>query len=353
MEQQPVPAGAPVLDETAFGRLFTDHVLIAHHAKGWDTPAIIPFPRLSIAPSCAALHYGQAIFEGLKAYAGTGGKVRIFRLRDHFERMNRSARRMCMPELPYEIFVDGIARLVDEDRSWVPSTPGHSLYLRPLLFATDECVGLRESEGYTFVVMCCPVGAYHRDSVSLYLSRDNIRSHEGGTGDAKTAGNYAAGLLAARRARALGYDDVLWVDARTRERLEECGTMNVFFVLDGVVVTPPAVGTILPGVTRDSVLHLLRASGARVEERPITVSEILGCHERGELDECFGTGTAASIKRVERIGTAERVLDFRARAGWSAGESADLSTVAGKLESRLRAIRSGSAEAPPGWIVEL
>lgn len=341
-----VPASHDELGPGSFGKVFVDRMLAAEFRAGaWSEARVVPYARAPMSPSTISLHYGQSVFEGMKAFRGVDGRTLLFRPGDHFRRMNRSARRMCMPELPREVFLGGIEALVGAVRDAIPDTPGHSLYLRPIYFAADECVGVRESERYSFFVLGCPVGAYHRGTISLHLSRDNVRSHEGGTGDIKTAGNYAACLQAGRRAREAGYDEVLWVDARTREHVEECGTMNVFFVLDGVVVTPPASGTILAGITRASVLELLRAEGASVAERPITIAELQRAHADGLLQECFGTGTAAAVKPVERIGVeGGGVLELppAARGG-----------VASRLGGRLEAIRTGRSPGPPGWIVDV
>lgn len=353
MTKEPVsapPTGERSLRPGTFGNSFVSRMVAARVRDGhWTSAEVVPYGRIDLAPSTIALHYGQSVFEGLKAFRGPAGRPLLFRPRDHFRRMNRSARRMCMPQIPEEVFLGGIRELVGAVRDEIPDGPGDSLYLRPVYFATEECVGVRESASHAFFVLGCPVGAYHRDSISLLLSRANVRSHEGGTGDVKTAGNYAACLRAAHAARDAGYDDVLWVDARTREHVEECGTMNAFFVLGERVVTPPTGGTILPGVTRASALEVLRAEGVAVEERPVRIDELVAAQRAGTLAECFGTGTAAAVKPVERIGVegeAELVLPAPTDRVLRGG-------VAAWLAERLGAIRTGRQSAPAGWIVEV
>lgn len=289
--------------DPGFGRLFSDHMLVADFSDGqWQDALIQPFASLSLAPSTSVLHYGQSVFEGMRAQTDRAGDVRLFRPSDHFVRMNRSADRMCMPAIPTELFLDGIRQLIHIDESWVPSKPDCALYVRPVYFSTDETLGVRISEKYRFAVISSPVQSYHKGPLGLWLSRDNVRSHMGGTGDIKTAGNYGASLHATHGAKERGFDEVIWVDGRDRSRVEECGTMNLFFVIQGTVVTPSLTGTILPGITRDTVLSILRGWSVPFEERRVTVSELLDRHMSGQLEECFGTGTAAGIVSVDRIG---------------------------------------------------
>jgi branched-chain amino acid aminotransferase len=296
-------------DNIPFGKVFSDHMLVADFVKGaWQTPEIMPFGPFPIAPSTTALHYGQSIFEGMKAYRNVHGRTVLFRVRDNFARMNRSAERMVMPHIPESIFVDGLKELIRLDAAWVPEKEGSSLYLRPLMYANDDYIGVRPSDSYRFVVLTCPVGQYYSEPVKLWVTRKYVRAAEGGTGEAKTAGNYAASYYAARQAQDKGYHNVLWLDGKDHRYVEECGTMNVFFVIDGVAVTPTLSGTILRGITRDSAITLLRDRNVPVEERRISIEEIQEAHAKGKLQECFGAGTAATISPVIEIGSDEGVL---------------------------------------------
>ena len=326
-----------------FGKVFSDHVLVAHHDQGkWTSPTLCSYARFGIAPSNAALHYGQSVFEGLKVYRGQDGTSLLFRPADHFRRLARSATRMAMPTVPREIFFDGIRDLVRADRSWIPAAAGHALYLRPLLFATDECIGVRESTTHSFVVMASPAPDRYRSSIALWLSRDNVRAFPGGTGNVKTSGNYGAALMASRHAKARGFDEVLWVDSGRRQFVEECGTMNVFFVIGSKVVTPEASGTILPGVTRASVLRLLEERGTEIELRRISVEELRAHHRTGKLRECFATGTASGVVRVARIGMKRLVMEL---------PEVENGGLAELLRGRLGAIHRGARPAPRGWVV--
>lgn len=328
-----------------FGRIFSDHMLIANYSDGkWQEPEILPYQKLEFAPSLCSIHYGQSIFEGLKAFRTQSGDINIFRPIDNFHRMNRSAYRMCMPEVSEDIFMGGMMELLRLDQNWIPSKEQGSLYIRPVYFATDEFVGIRPSDTYMFAIITCPVGGYYTKPVSLYVSRDFVRAAQGGTGSAKCAGNYAGALLPDKIAKSQGYDNILWLDAKEHTYVEECGTMNVFFVIDGTVITSPLSGTILPGINRDSVLQLLNDYDYKVEVRPISIYEIENAYDQGKLEEVFGAGTAASIASVNRVGWAGRDLMLPAMED---------QRISSWLRNKLTQIKMGAEADPHGWIVKL
>jgi branched-chain amino acid aminotransferase len=290
------------LNNLQFGRTFTDHMLVATYDEGaWQDVKIQPYGALAMSPSISALHYGQAVFEGMKAYKNAAGEALLFRPHANHARINQSAARLCMPPIPEEVFIDGLLELVRLDADWIPTQTGSALYLRPIYFASDESVGLRPSERYTFAVIACPVSSYYAEPVKLTVTRDYVRAFAGGTGAAKAAGNYAASLLADREAKARGFDNVLWLDGKEHRYIEECGTMNVFFTIDDMVVTPKLSGSILPGITRDSIIKLLPTLGVQVEERTIAIDEIAAAFRAGRLREAFGAGTAATIAQIASI----------------------------------------------------
>ncbi|NJN60871.1 MAG: branched-chain amino acid aminotransferase [Coleofasciculaceae cyanobacterium RL_1_1] len=290
------------LNNLQFGRTFTDHMLVATYDEGaWQDVKIQPYGALAMSPSISALHYGQAVFEGMKAYKNAAGEALLFRPHANHARINQSAARLCMPPIPDEVFIDGLLELVRLDADWIPTRAGSALYLRPIYFASDESVGLRPSERYTFAVIACPVNSYYAEPVKLTVTRDYVRAFAGGTGAAKAAGNYAASLLADREAKARGFDNVLWLDGKEQRYIEECGTMNVFFTIDDVVVTPKLSGSILPGITRDSIIKLLPTLGVKVEERTIAIDELAAAFRAGQLQEAFGAGTAATIAQIASI----------------------------------------------------
>ena len=328
-----------------FGRIFSDHMLVVRYTEGrWQSPTIVPYGPMSLAPSSSVLNYGQAIFEGMKATRGHDGQIRFFRPEQNLRRLNQSAERMCMPPLPEETFMEGLKALIHLDRNWVPSAEQGSLYIRPVMFATDEFIGVKASDDYIFTIFTSPVGPYYTQPVSLLASKDHVRAALGGTGAAKFAGNYAAALLPDQLAKEKGYHNVMWLAPRENRFIEECGTMNIFFVIDGTVVTPALSGTILPGITRRSLLTLLRDQGYAVEERRVSIYEIEGASREGRLEEAFGVGTAATVSPVERIGFAGRdivlppVEDFRV-GNW--------------LKEQLQALKVGEAEDRYGWTVQL
>lgn len=288
--------------DLGFGKIFADHMCVVEYADGqWGRPIIKPYGKLEFSPAISSLHYGQAIFEGLKAYKNSTGEVYIFRPEKNAARFNKSAFRMCMPELPQEIFMDCLTQLVALDSAWVPTGEGESLYIRPHMFATDEYVGVRPSGSYLFVIFSCPVGKYYTGEIKVKIEPAFTRAAKGGTGHAKAAGNYAAALYPAKLAQDSGYNQMLWTDAETHEYFEESGTMNVIFKKGNTLFTPALSDSILDGVTRDSVLQVARDWGFTVEERKVSVSEVMEAISKGELDEAFGAGTAATIAPIRVI----------------------------------------------------
>ena len=332
------------LANVPFGRVYSDHMLSARCEDGvWDEPEIVPFGDISLHPATAVLHYAQAIFEGMKAHLTDDGTPVLFRPEENWRRMNRSARRMVMAEVPEEIFLGGIRELVRLDREWIPANEHGSLYIRPFLFASDPYIGVSPSREYRFYVMTAPVGAYYEGSVSLYVTRKWIRAAEGGIGEAKAAGNYSASYYGMKEAREHGCDNVLWLDSREHRFVEECGTMNMMFVIGDRVVTPPLGGTILPGITRDSAIQLLRDQmGRTVEERPLSIEEVAGAGEAGTLHECFGVGTAAVVTPVARL-----------TGGGVQVRLPEETPLQNELRDRLTGIRLGRRPDPYGWVDRL
>jgi branched-chain amino acid aminotransferase len=285
-----------------FGKVYSDHMFIADYdGKQWSKLRIQPYEHLKLSPANSALHYGQSVFEGMKAYKNEAGEVLIFRPKANFERLNKSAERMCIPQLPEDVFMSGLTELLKLDQAWVPETPNTALYIRPFIFATDEFIGIRPSDTYKFIIFTCPVGSYYTEPVRVKIETRYSRAVEGGTGAAKAAGNYAASLYPARQAQMQGYHQLVWTDARTHEYIEESGTMNIMFLIGDTLITSPTGDTILSGITRNSVLTLAREWGYKVEERKISVKEVVEAIEKGNLKEAFGTGTAATIAHIALI----------------------------------------------------
>lgn len=290
------------LNNIQFGKLYADHMLVAHYENGeWKQPEIVPFDSLQLSPATTFMHYGQAIFEGVKAYKNQEGEPVIFRPYDNWKRMNRSAERMGMPAVPEEIFVDGMRALVSLDKNWIPTEEGTSLYLRPFMIATDEFIGVKPAEKFTFLIITSPAGPYYAKPVSIYVQDEYVRAFPGGIGFTKAAGNYGASMYPTAQIRKMGYDQILWTDGFEHKYVQEIGTMNVFFVIGDKVITPELSETILAGVTRDSVITLLREKGVTVEERPLSIDEIAEAYKNHQLKEAFGTGTAASISHIAEL----------------------------------------------------
>ncbi|HVZ38209.1 MAG TPA: branched-chain amino acid aminotransferase [Candidatus Kapabacteria bacterium] len=316
----PHPRVFPNVDELGFGRYFADHMFLMNYDQenGWHDPRVVPYETLGLDPANLTLHYGQTIFEGLKAFRWNDGSVNLFRVNDHVQRFSRSAAHLCIPAFEEDVVLEGIKRLVDVDRNWVPAQRGTALYLRPTLIATDNALGVRPSKTYMMFIICSPVGNYYAKGMAptrILVEQRYSRAAHGGLGDAKTAANYAASLLAAEEAKRKGFDQVLWLDADTHNYAEEVGTMNIFFVINGVLVTPPLGGTILDGITRRTVLALASEWGVPTQERPISMHEVTQAHADGTLQEVFGSGTAAVISQVGELYYQDRPIVIEEKPG--------------------------------------
>ncbi len=286
-----------------FGKVYTDHMFMADFKGGeWKNARIVPYGYIPMSPATPALHYGQSIFEGMKAYLSPTGETLVFRPLDNLKRLNISADRMCMPAVPEEVFMDGLSTLLDVDKQWIPSAPGSSLYIRPFLFSADEYIGIRPSQDFTFMIILCPVGAYYSAPVKVKIETHYTRAVTGGTGYAKAGGNYGGAIYPTKLANQDGYDQLIWTDGREHKYIEESGTMNVMFVMNDTVITPALGDSILAGITRDSVLQMARHWGMKVEERKISVEELIRGLENKTVTEAFGVGTAATIAQIEVIG---------------------------------------------------
>lgn len=296
----------PDMDNLGFGNYYTDHMFEMDYTEGigWHDAKIVPYHSLEMDPACMVLHYGQSTFEGLKAYKDDSGQIRLFRPELNIERLNISNSRLVIPELDVDFCVEAIRTLVGVDSSWIPTGEGTSLYIRPFVIATDVHVGVHPSHTYKFIVILSPVGSYYPEGINpvrIYVEDEYCRAVRGGMGFTKTAGNYAASLIAQDTAEKRGYTQVLWLDGVNKEYIEEVGTMNIMFVIDGEVITPSLNGSILPGITRRSAIELLKAKGYKVSERTISINEIYRASKNGKLEEAFGTGTAAVISPIGEL----------------------------------------------------
>ncbi len=333
------------VENLPFGKFFSDHMLEADYVNGaWSSATIRPYEPLLLAPSNAALHYGQSIFEGIKAYRHPNGDAVIFRPFDNYKRFNLSAERMQMPAVPKHIFMDGMRELIALDKQWIPASHDHSLYIRPFMFATDEVIGVKPSDHYKFMIILSPTGPYYAKPMRIYVEEHYVRAVPGGVGYAKAAGNYAAAMYATAAARRKGYDQVLWMDAFEHKYVQECGTMNVFFIIGNTAITPDLQeGTILAGVTRNSVMQLLQEMGYAIEERHLSIDEILAAYQDGSLREVFGTGTAATISPIEELAYRDVVMQFDTTT-WKA---------APEVKRKLTAIREGKEADTYGWLYKV
>ena len=300
------------LENIPFGKYFTDHMLEVDYEHGeWKNAEIKPYQPLLLEPSLAALHYGQAIFEGIKAYKDAAGETSIFRPLDNFNRFNISAERMQMPRVPEAIFMEGMRMLIELDKNWIPQQKDHALYIRPFMFSSDEMIGVRPSEKYKFLIILSPTGPYYTAPMRIYVEEKFVRAVPGGVGYAKAAGNYGAAMQATAEAKKQGYDQVLWTDASEHKYVQECGTMNVFFILGDKAITPDlSSGTILDGVTRQSTITLLAEMGFNVEERAVSIEEIIEAFKSGKHVEAFGTGTAATISLIKELKYKDFIMKF-------------------------------------------
>lgn len=333
------------LENIPFGKYFTDYMLEVDYEDGeWKTPEIKPYQPLLMAPSLAAIHYGQAIFEGVKAYKNEAGDIQIFRPYDNYKRFNISATRMQMPEIPEDIFVEGMKLLINMDKNWVPSQADHSLYIRPFMFSADEMIGVKPSEKYKFMIILSPTGPYYSAPMRIYVEEQYVRAVPGGVGYAKAAGNYGAAMYATAEAKKKGYDQVLWTDAFEHKYVQECGTMNVFFIIGNKAITPGLeLGTILAGVTRDSVMTILKEMGLTVEERRLNIDEIIEAHKAGQLKEVFGTGTAATISSIKELRYKDYVMEFDVTSWKTAPE----------VKKRMNDVRYGKTADTHNWMVKI
>lgn len=332
-------------DNIQFGKLYADHMLVAHYENGaWGQPEIIPFDNLKLSPATTFIHYGQSIFEGVKAYKDPQENPIIFRPEDNWKRLNRSANRMAMPDVPKEIFIEGMRALVDLDKDWIPTAEGTSLYIRPFLFATDEFIGVKPAEKFTFMIITSPAGPYYAKPVNIFVQDQYVRAFPGGIGFTKAAGNYGASMYPTMKIREMGYDQILWTDGYEHKYVQEIGTMNVFFVIGDKAITPNTGETILEGVTRDSVITLLREKGISVEERPISIDEIVQAYKDGQLKEAFGTGTAASIAPIAELTYKENHIVLPAVEDWA---------MTNWLKTELSDLRYGRKPDTHGWILHV
>ena len=334
-------------DKLGFGKIFTDHMFVMNYTegKGWHDPRIEPFAKFSLSPAAMVYHYGQEMFEGMKAYKSKDGKAYLFRPDMNAKRANNSNDRLCIPKIPEEDFIQAVKAVVDIDRDWIPDGEGESLYIRPFVIATDEFLGVAPSKTYLFFVILSPSGAYYESGlapVGIWIEDEYVRAVKGGIGFAKTGGNYAASLIAQVKAHDDGYSQVLWLDGVERKYIEEVGAMNIMFKINGKIVTPMLNGSILPGVTRDSVIKMCKHLGYEVSERKISVDELVAAAKSGELEEVFGTGTAAVISPVGKLRYKDDVMVIG---------NGEIGEVSQKLYDTLTGIQWGKLDDPFGWRV--
>ncbi len=348
IERTTAPKEKPT-DETklGFGHIFTDHMFVMNYdtGLGWHDARIVPYGDISLSPAAMCLHYGQEIFEGLKAYRTKDGSVQLFRPEENFKRMNVSAERMVIPQLNEQDCLDGLMALLKLEEEWVPHSEGAALYIRPFIFATDPYVGVRPADHYLFMIILSPSGAYYStglNPVKIYVENKYVRAVRGGTGFAKTAANYAISLAGQDEAHKQDYEQVLWLDGVERKYVEEVGSMNIFFVIDGEVITPELTGSVLPGITRKSAIEVCRAKGYKVTERRITIQEIADAYDNGKLDEVFGTGTAAVISPVGHLKWGDKIMTIN---------NNEIGPISQMLYDTMTGIQWGTLEDKFGWIV--
>jgi len=328
-----------------FGRVFSDHMFLADYRDGeWQDLRIVPFERFEMHPAAMVLHYGQAIFEGMKASKSYDGRPMLMRPEQHSRRLNRSAERMCMPTVPEDLFLQGLRSLIAVDADWIPPQEGSALYIRPYMFATDEFIGVKPAQNYRFCIFTGPVGPYYAKPVSLLAETKYVRAVKGGTGEAKAAGNYAGSLLPAKIAQEKGFDQVMWMDGHEFKYIQEVGTMNIFFVIGDKVVTPATDGAILKGITRDSIIQILRKKGYTVEEKPLHIDEVVEAYEAGTLKEVFGTGTAAVVAHVAKIQYQDTLIELPPMEEREVGVM---------VKAEIDGLRSGKVQDEFGWIEEV
>ncbi len=332
-----------------FGTIFTDHMFNMDYNpdNGWHNPRIESYTPIEMDPATAVLHYGQAVFEGLKAYRTDSGAIQFFRPKDNFKRLNRSCQMLCIPEFDEDFVFDAMKQLIALEKNWIPGAPETSLYIRPTIIATDPFLGVRASYTYRFFIILSPVGAYYSEGfnpVKIWVTKNHVRAVRGGIGEAKAAGNYAASLYAGEEAHKNGYTQVLWLDGVHQKYIEEVGSMNIFFVIDDELVTPVLNGSILPGITRDSVLTMAKKWNIKVSERQISIDDLIDAYDSGKLQEIFGSGTAAVISPVGEMKYSDRVINI---GGGKVGPMAN------RLYQAITDIQYGRTEDTQGWIEKL
>lgn len=343
------PKKKPNVKELVFGKTFTDHMFVVDYTegKGWHDPRIIPYQPLSLDPATMVFHYGQTVFEGLKAYLTVDNEVLLFRPDRNFKRLNASNERMCIPAIDEELALEALKQLVSIDRDWIPSAPGTSLYIRPFIIATEVALSVHPANNYKFMIIMSPVGTYYKEGINpvkILVEERYVRAVPGGTGEAKTGGNYASSLIGQELAAKEGYSQTLWLDGKENRYIEEVGSMNIFFKINGTVVTPALNGSILPGITRDSMIQVLRSQDIPFEERQISIEEVMEAYHNGTLEEAFGTGTAAVISPIGELKyKGETILV----------NNGEIGEITHMLYDTLTGIQSGKLEDPFGWTIKL
>ncbi|MFJ7734967.1 branched-chain amino acid aminotransferase [Lysinibacillus sp. NPDC097287] len=343
------PKEKPAVDELGFGQFFTDHMFMVDYTegKGWHDPRIIPYQPLSLDPSAMVFHYSQTVFEGLKAYVTVDNEVLLFRPDRNFKRLNNSNERIVIPAIDEELALEALKQLVTVDREWIPNTPGTSLYIRPFIIATDQSLGVHPSKTYKFIIIMSPSGSYYKEGINpvkIMVEQQYVRAVAGGTGEAKTGGNYASSLKSQEIAHQEGYSQTLWLDGKENRYIEEVGSMNIFFKINGTVITPALNGSILPGITRDSMLQVLKMKNIPVQERRISIDEVVEAYHNGTLEEAFGTGTAAVISPVGELKWRDEKIII------NNGEIGEISQM---LYDTLTGIQNGTLEDLFGWTIKL
>lgn len=343
------PKQKPSLETMGFGKYFTDHMFILDYTegKGWHDARIVPYQAIALDPASKVFHYGQAVFEGLKAYKTATGDIQLFRPDRNFARLNHSNERLCIPAIDEKLALEGLIELVKVDQDWIPEGTGTSLYIRPFIIATEPNLGVAASENYQLIIIMSPVGSYYKEGINpvkIMVEEEYVRAAKGGTGEAKTSGNYASSLLASEIAEKKGYSQSLWLDGRERKYIEEVGSMNIFFKINGTVITPALNGSILPGITRDSMIHVLKSRNIAIEERAISIDEVVEAYENDTLEEVFGSGTAAVISPVGELTYGEH--DMVINGG-------QIGALTQELYDTLTGIQTGNVEDSFGWIVKV
>ena len=349
IQRTSAPKAKPDVNGIPFGTYFTDHMFLMDYVKGqgWINPRIVPYGPISLEPSAMVFHYAQEIFEGLKAYRTAEGRIQLFRPYENIRRLNNSAERLCVPPIEEEDFMTALRTLIEVDADWVPSEPDTSLYIRPFVIATDPHVGVHASHTYLFAIICCPVGSYYPegiDPVKIMIESRDVRAVRGGTGYTKCGGNYAASLRASEIAAEKGFSQVLWLDGVYRKYIEEVGSMNVMFKINGKIITPELTGSVLPGITRKSCIELLREWGYEVEERMLSIDELMAAAADGSLEEAWGTGTAAVVSPIGEISYLDK--DYTVCGG-------KIGSVTQKLYDTITGIQWGKIEDKHNWIVSV